>query len=65
LGRALPARVPAPEGLPTHGINSFSEKQQFKKNRILTGGSVLPNNEQNKNKRDGRWGRPKQGRARA
>jgi hypothetical protein len=31
LGRALPARVPAPEGLPTHGINSFSEKPQFKK----------------------------------
>jgi hypothetical protein len=49
LGRALAARVPAPEGLPNHGINPFSEKPQFKKSKILTVGSDLPNNEQNKN----------------
>src|SRR5271166_6154446 len=32
VGRArFPPRVPAPEGLPTHGIIPFSEKPQFKK----------------------------------
>jgi hypothetical protein len=39
-----------------NGINSVSEKPQFKKSKMLTAYSVLPNNEQNKNE-SGRWGR--------